>query len=519
MTKSTKPTTTVTSKGFPAVQDRFKIAPESMATIVIFGATGDLAGRKLIPAIYNLWVAGFLPPKIAVVGVGRKNLGDNTFRENMCEMLKKHSRTGHGTDDSCDPFVGSLHYRSLEFNDAAGFARLATDLTALETKLGSPGHRLYYLATSPEFFAKIVEGLGAAGMVRNEGDSIWSRVVIEKPFGNDLASAKALNQEITQVLAENQIYRIDHYLGKETVQNIFAFRFGNAIFEPLFNQKYVDNVQVTVAETVGMEGRRGEFYDKTGALRDVVQNHALQLMCIVAMEPPAAFGPKEIRDEKTKVLTSVVVPKEDPIESWICRGQYTEGSQIKGYLSEEGVPPESTTETFVALRLRIDNWRWAGVPFLLRTGKRMKSRVTEIAIQFKHPPTKFFEKLGCKSPETNVLVFRIQPDEAISLTFTAKTPGMEFDLLPVTMDFHYGQVFDTNLPDAYERLLLDALRGDASLFTRADEIEYAWRIVTETMEAWHGDAPPELYRPGSWGPSVASRLLAGVGGEWRQPAV
>ena len=497
---------------------QYTVPPEAMATIVIFGATGDLAGRKLIPAIYNLWRNDFLPKKIAVVGVGRKDLSDNVFRENMCEMLKKYSRTGHGSSDSCDPFVGNLHYRSLNFDDAAGYSALAKSLDDLEAGMGSPGHRLYYLATAPEYFAKIVEGLGGAGMVRDEEDSKWSRVVIEKPFGNDLASAKALNTRICHVLAENQIYRIDHYLGKETVQNIFAFRFGNAIFEPLFNQKYIDHIQITVAETVGMEGRRGEFYDKTGALRDVVQNHALQLMCIVAMEPPSAFGSKEIRDEKTKVLTSVAVPKNDPLESWVCRGQYTEGPQIKGYLTEEGVPSDSTTESYVGLRLNIDNWRWAGVPFFIRTGKRMKSRATEIAIQFKHPPTRFFEKLGCNTPETNVLVFRIQPDEAISLTFTAKTPGMEFGLLPVNMDFNYGDAFHEALPDAYERLLLDALRGDPSLFTRADEIESAWRIVTDIMEAWNGNQPPELYRPGSWGPSAANRLLAPFNGVWRQPA-
>ena len=494
----------------------FHIAEEHMATIVIFGATGDLAQRKLIPAIYHLWRGGYLPKRLAVVGVSRRDLSDDVYREMMCEALKKFSRTASSGDDSCDPFVGNLYYHSLNFAGDEDFSGLGERLEQLEKKLELSGNRLFYLSTAPDFFPTIIDKLGAANMVRNGNDSKWARVVIEKPFGHDLESARALNAEVQSVLGEDQIFRIDHYLGKETVQNIFAFRFGNAIFEPLFNQKYVDHVQITVAETIGMEGRRGEFYDKTGALRDVVQNHALQLMCLVAMEPPAIFNAKQIRDEKVKVLTSTDLPKQDP-RKWLIRGQYTEGRDIKGYLNEQGVASDSLTETFVALKLFVDNWRWAGVPFFIRHGKYLKKRVTEIVIQFRHPPTHYFKHMGVDMPDSNVLVFRIQPDEAISLRFSAKPPGMEFQIQPVDMDFNYGHAFQKDMPDAYERLILDALRGDSTLFTRADEIENAWRIVTDILHIWETQPPPELYRPGTWGPSAADRLFEGCQGCWRSP--
>lgn len=496
---------------------RFVVGPESMATLVIFGATGDLAQRKLIPAVYNLWAGGFLPERIAVVGVARREKSDGQFREEMCEALKQFSRTGHGSSDSCDPFVSNLYYQPLRFTEPGDYDLLARRLEEIEGRLGAPGHRLYYLATAPEFFAGVVERLGAAGMVSRPGDPRYTRVVIEKPFGYDLDSARELNRSIGRVLSEDQICRIDHYLGKETVQNILAFRFGNAIFEPLFSQKYVDHVQITVAETVGMEGRRGAFYDTTGALRDVVQNHALQLMCLVAMEPPARYGAKEIRDEKLKVLNAVVLPSGEALESWCVTGQYAGGPDMPAYLAEEGVNPDSATETFAALRLRIDNWRWAGVPFFIRTGKRLKSRLTEIAIQFKQAPTHFFGQLGAAVPPANTLVFRIQPGEAISLTFSAKPPGMDFRIQPVTMDFDYGQAFKQDLPEAYERLLLDALRGDSTLFMRSDEIESAWAIITQALDALDGAPPPELYRPGGWGPTAANRLFEVCQGGWRNP--
>ncbi|MFA6241575.1 MAG: glucose-6-phosphate dehydrogenase [Candidatus Hydrogenedentales bacterium] len=402
---SIKPTAAFQGKATTADQFRYRITEEAMGTVVIFGATGDLASRKLIPAIYNLWNAGFLPKRIAVVGVARRPKTDAQFREEMCEALKKFSRTNHGLGDSCDPFVSNVYYYQLELGDAEGYKGLRTRLDELDTQLGAPGNRLFYLAVAPEYFAPIVENLGGAGLVRAVGEDRFTRVVVEKPFGHDLESARLLNAQISAVLAEDQVYRIDHYLGKETVQNIFAFRFGNAIFEPLFNQKYVDHVQITMAETVGMEGRRGAFYDKTGALRDVVQNHLLQLLCLVAMEPPALLGAKHTRDEKVKVLSSVSIPDKDPLPAWCVRGQYAESPGQPGYLSEEGVAHDSVTETYLALRLHVDNWRWAGVPFLLRAGKRLKSRVTEIAIQFKQPPMHFFREIGIPVPMANMLAF------------------------------------------------------------------------------------------------------------------
>ncbi|MBN2311394.1 MAG: glucose-6-phosphate dehydrogenase [Candidatus Hydrogenedentes bacterium] len=486
-----------------------------MGTIVIFGATGDLAGRKLIPAIYNLWAAGFLPRKIAVVGVARKDKSDGEFRAEMCEALKKHSRTGHGDSDSCDPFVSNLYYHRFDFTSGDNLAGLRARLADIEQAAGLSGHRLFYLAVSPEFFVPIVSRLGQDGLIYPPGGARWARVVFEKPFGHDVDSARALNGAIAQDLSENQIYRIDHYLGKETVQNIFAFRFGNAIFEPLFNQHYVDHVQITMAETVGMEGRRGAFYDGIGAMRDVLQNHLFQILCLVAMEVPARFRAKEVHDEKMKVLCSVALPKDEPIEAWCVRGQYTSAPGVPGYLDEAGVRPDSHTETYVALRLFVDNWRWAGVPFLLRAGKALAKRVTEVAIQFKQPPTHYFRELSVAAPQANALVFRIQPDEGISLTFNAKPPGMDFHIQPVTMDFNYGQAFSGSLPEAYERLLLDALRGDSTLFMRGDEIECAWCLVTEVLRRWKEAPAPEPYRPGTWGPPSAARLFGPARGQWR----
>ncbi|MDZ4861174.1 MAG: glucose-6-phosphate dehydrogenase [Candidatus Hydrogenedentes bacterium] len=496
---------------------RYRLNDQQMATITIFGATGDLASRKLFPAIFNLWHAGFLPKKIAVVGVARKPKSDAQFREEMCEALKKFSRTLDGLGDACDPFVSNIYYQQVEFHDPAAFTRLRERLESIEQKHNMPGHRLHYMAVAPEFFAPIIEQLGGAGLTRNGDGGPWSRVVIEKPFGHDLASARALTDRIGKVLGEDQVYRIDHYLGKETVQNIFSFRFGNAIFEPLFNQKYVEHVQITMAETVGMEGRRGAFYDANGALRDVMQNHLLQLLCLVAMEPPALSGAKHTRDEKVKVLSSVEVPVDDAFDTWCVRGQYADAPGVPGYLSEEGVAKNSITETYLALRLRIDNWRWAGVPFLLRTGKCLKERVTEIAVQFKQPPTHFFRDLGIPMPHANMLAFRIQPDEAISLRFNAKQPGMEMQIQAVNMDFAYESTFAEDLPEAYERLLLDALRGDSTLFMRSDEIDYAWQIATTVADSWKNVPPPLPYAPGAWGPKEAGALFLGSHGCWRTP--
>lgn len=495
----------------------YSISKDKMATIVIFGATGDLAGRKLIPAIYNLWQAGYLPERIAVVGVARKPKTDNEFREEMCDALKKHSRTGHGDNDACDPFVRNLYYHQINFVDDT-FDSLDPRLDEVEKEAGLSGHRLFYLSVSPSLFEVCINKLRDAGLVHDPDDSTWTRVVVEKPFGQDLESARQLNAILLSAVDERQVYRIDHYLGKETVQNIFAFRFGNAVFEPLFNQRYVDHVQIAVAETGGMEGRRGPFYDETGALRDVVQNHGLQLLSIIAMEPPVRFTAKDIRDEKEKVLRSVRL-SDGPIEDWCVRGQYTAGAGMPGYREEEGVATDSNTETYVALRLNVENWRWAGVPFYIRTGKAMKEKVTEIAIQFKRPPADPFRARGVDVPDPNLLLVRIQPKEAISLNFNSKPPGMAFDLEHVRMDFTYGQTFSEQLPEAYERLLLDAIRGDSTLFMRSDEIEEAWTICTEILERWQQAPPPNTYPAGTWGPAEADGLLQGCQGEWRKPSV
>lgn len=488
-----------------------RIAQEAMGTIVIFGATGDLARRKLIPALFKLWKGGFLPERVAIVGVARRELSHEEFRGNAIDALCDHA----GADEArAKKFAEHIHYYPLAFGESEGYAGLAEWLRERDTEWGLNGNRLFYLSTAPNFFATIVENLGRVGLTNHKGET-WSRVVIEKPFGEDLETAQALNSQLLSVLSEEQIFRIDHYLGKETVQNILAFRFGNSIFEPIFNQQYIDHVQITVAETVSMEGRRGEFYDRTGAMRDVVQNHGLQLLSLVAMEPPATFSAQHIRDEKVKVLASTDLPTKEPLEDWLVRGQYSGSRDITGYASEVGVAENSVTETFVAQKLYIDNWRWAGVPFFIRTGKCLAERRTEIAVRFRHPPTHYFKTLGLPVPDANVLVFRIQPDEAIFLRFNAKPPGMAFKIQSVDMDFEYGETFQRGLPEAYERLLLDALRGDSTLFTRADEIEHAWSLVTRTREAWDNAPPPDLYRPGSWGPPSSDRLMQNCQGGWR----
>jgi len=438
--------------------------------------------------------------------------------------VQTHSHTPP-SQDAWERFAGRLRYHALVFDDASAYAGLAAALAA-DGACGTAA-RVFYLAADPAFFMPIIENLGRAGLLRGGGQPAV-RVVIEKPFGRDLESALALSRGVAAVLDEEQVYRIDHYLGKETVLNILSFRFGNAIFETLFNSRYVDHVQITVAETVGMEGRRGQYYDTAGALRDVVQNHALQLLGLVAMEPPAVFAPKEIRDEKVKVLRSLRPIAAGAAGQQVVRGQYVAGTvddrPAPAYRAEYGVDPRSTTETYVALRLLIDNWRWAGVPFLLRTGKRLARRTTEIAVQFKQPPLHLFTTVECvgdvcdiSQAKPNVLVFRIQPDEGISLLFSAKRPGMLFQLHPVQMDFFYNQAFPAALPEAYERLLLDAVRGDSTLFTRNDEVQAAWEFLDPILRSWSGPKPPPLhfYEAGTWGPPAADSLLEGCGAQWR----
>ena len=501
------------------------VTPEPF-TLVIFGATGDLAQRKLLPALAGLWQEKFFPDKFAVVGVGRRPKAPEAFRADVQAALAKF-RPEAAQKGDLDSFLGHVFYHPADTTTTDGMKRLAAALEQLEREQGLPGNRAFYLAIDPELFSSAIEHLAAAGLVRAPGASGWTRVVIEKPFGRDLHSARELDQHIGRFLHPDQVYRIDHYLGKETVQNLVAFRFGNAIFEPLFGRQFVDHIQITVAETVGMEGKRGSFYDHAGALRDVVQNHMLQLLALVTMDPPASLMARDVRDAKLKVLRTLVPLEGKEVERRVVRGQYgpgtVEGKPVRAYREEEGVDPASDTETYVALRAEIENWRWAGVPMFLRTGKRLPRRVTEIAVQFKLPPLRLFRSVECvgdfcdlTDAQPAVLVFRIQPDEGISLSFAAKRPGMQVALHPVRFEFDYDKSFAQQLPEAYERLLLDALRGDQTLFMRAEELEAAWEYITPILRAWESAPSPPNYAAGSWGPAAASRLMEGCcEGGWR----
>ncbi len=500
------------------------------ASILIFGASGDLTARKLIPALYTLWKTEFLPEKSQIIGVARREKTDDAFREEMKAACQQASRTGPISDDDWATFASRLYYRRVDLDDPEQFDRLKKDVESLEQHNGLEGRRLVYMATDPSLFTPSVKALQQAGMIPDKSDPNWLRVVFEKPFGNDLQSAQELSKNLKSMLHEDQIYRIDHYLGKETVQNILLFRFGNAIFEPLLNRNHVDHIQITVAESQGMERGRGGYYDKSGALRDVLQNHVLQLMCLIAMEPPALFRGNEIRDEKVKVLQAMAPGDTTNIDNWAIAGQYTAAKigdeDAKGYRQEDRIPPDSKRETYVAMEVYVDNWRWAGVPFYLRTGKRLPKRVSEIAIQFKHPPLNLFTTVECEGDicdlveaRPNMLIFRIQPEEAISLKTTTKRPGMQYQIHPVTMDFRYDEEFNIGIPEAYERLLLDVLRGDSTLFTRSDELEAAWAFVDPVLNKWETDPDfqPETYPAGSWGPQKAEALLHDAVRNWRKP--
>lgn len=499
-------------------------------TLLIFGASGDLTARKLVPALFQLWADGFLSDRSLIVGVARREKNDAAFRDELRAAVLEHARSKDVAAQRWDEFATRLGYVSADITRPDDLRRMDALVRQREQALGLSGRRIVYLATSPDLFLPAVEGLAAAGLVPDRRESERLKVVVEKPFGTDLASAEQLNQGLDRVLREQQIYRIDHYLGKETVQNLLLFRFGNAIFEPIFNRQHVDHVQITVAESQGIEGGRGGYYDKAGALRDVLQNHVLQLLCLVAMEPPTSFAGEFIRDEKLKVLHALGPGSAGEVAHWAVAGQYAaaaiHGQRIKAYLDEERIAPGSTTETYVAVEARVDNWRWAGVPFYLRTGKRLPARMTEIVVVFKHPPLNLFHTVECEGSlcrlveaQPNRLIFRIQPQESISLMFSAKQPGMQYQVRPVKMDFEYDETFfDVPLPEAYERLLLDVMRGDATLFTRSDELLAAWRFVDPILQAWaSAEHRPELYPAGTWGPKGADDLLVRSGRRWYNP--
>lgn len=482
--------------------------------MVIFGASGDLAKRKLLPALWALNETQQLPPGFSIVGVARTELSHEDFRQQLRESIT-HDRT---IDQAMlDAFLQSLFYVTGSVDEVDTFTRLKQCLDEIDRDRGTAGNRIFYLATAPTFFPVITEQLGQAGMVQRQSDgSGWSRIVIEKPFGRDLSTARDLNRVVHGVFDESQVYRIDHYLGKETVQNILHFRFANAIWEPIWNRRYVDHVQITVAESLGVEGRGG-YYEESGIVRDMLENHMLQLLTLVAMEPPISFDADAVRDEKVKVLRGTQPFDRERVLRDAVRGQYAAGwiggQRVPGYREEEKVAPESATPTYVAATFYIDSWRWQGVPFYLRSGKRLPKRVSEIAVQFKPGPQLLF---GPTAP--NVLVLRIQPDEGISLQFEAKVPGPTPRHRPVAMDFHYGTAFATAPAEAYQRLLLDVMLGDSTLFARRDEVEAAWTLMAPILETWDASPPDELpnYEAGTWGPEAADQMLESVGRRWRR---
>jgi len=493
-----------------------RLAPEP-CTLVIFGATGDLTHRKLIPALYNLAAEGALPPAITIIGFARREKTSEQFRIELEAATRKFSRTPVN-DDLWKSFASSVVYHQSPFDDAEGYRTLAAEMEKADRERGTGGNRLYYLAVAPDQFPVILRHLSESGLSTAAPGS-WARVIVEKPFGKDLKTAQALNGLVSEVFPERDTYRIDHYLGKETAQNIMVMRFANSIFESLWDSSHISHVQITAVEPLGVEGRAG-YYDTSGAMRDMVQNHLLQLLTLTAMEPPTSLSADAIRDEKVKVLRSLRPLTGKDVFDHVVRAQYTpgliNGQPVTGYREADGVPKDSATETYVALQVYIDNWRWAGVPFFIRTAKRMPKGGTEIAITFKSVPRVLFNQSG-HGVDENVLVIRIQPDEGVSLRMSAKMPGSSLRIEPVKMDFHYGTSFGKATPEAYERLLLDAMSGDATLFARRDEVEEAWAFVDGIEEAWKTRTDDlAFYDAGSWGPAAADELAARHGVTWRR---
>jgi glucose-6-phosphate 1-dehydrogenase len=493
--------------------ERLPVAPTSL---VIFGATGDLARRKLLPALYNLAHDGALPQRFHLVGVARKEKAHEDYRAECAEAIRRFSRRPPD-EDVLKGLLENVRYIPGTFDDPSVYETLGKTLDEFEQIAGEPLNRAFYLATAPQFFPVIVEALGDHRLAHHEGAAV--RVIIEKPFGTSLEEARELNRCVLAIFDETQVFRIDHYLGKETVQNMLAFRFANGMFEPFWNRNYIDSVQITAAEDVGV-GTRAEYYDKAGALRDLIQNHMLQLLCHVSMEPPVKFTAEEVRNEKVKVLESVPEPTPEQVPEIAVRAQYglghAGGEDVPGYLEEPGVPPDSSTETYAALRLEIDNWRWAGVPFYLRTGKRLARKLTEIAVTLKPVPHLAFSQQGSLGVQPNQLVLTLQPNEGVSLRLVAKIPGTRMIIRPVNMEFLYGTSFLSQSPEAYERLITDAMRGEATLFTRNDEVEAQWRICDPILRAWtQMGGPLPKYEAGSQGPKEAELILR-PGDQWRR---
>jgi glucose-6-phosphate 1-dehydrogenase len=493
-------------------------APEPCA-MVVFGGSGDLAHRKIFPALYNLAVGAHLPAAFGAIGVSKSPFSHQEYADEMKEAVSKFSRTKPLDNEVWTDFAGGIRYCAGSFDDASTFKKLKEQLEELDKSRGTRGNRLFYFATPPTTFPIILGQLKNAGLIKSPLDPSFTRIVIEKPFGRDLASARALNRLVLQTADEKQIFRIDHYLGKETVQNLLVFRFANSIFEPVWNRQYVDHVQITAGEELGIEAR-GKYYEEAGILRDMIQNHVLQLVCLTAMEPPIAFDADAVRDEKIKVLRAIdAFDSPEAVAQNVVLGQYGPGSifgaDVPGYQQEKDVAQGSRTPTFVALKLKIQSWRWDGVPFYIRSGKRMPKRATEIAIHFKPLPHTLFGQ-GTSAP--NVLVVRVQPQEGIALRFSAKVPGERYRPRSVSMDFRYGTTFGAASPEAYERLLLDAMRGDQTLFTRKDEVEAAWRIVGSILNVTENSQTPapSPYEAGTWGPKEAEELLERDGHAWRR---
>jgi glucose-6-phosphate 1-dehydrogenase len=495
--------------------------PADPCVMVIFGASGDLTKRKLIPALMNLESGGLLSEHFAVIGNARADMTDEAFRQKLIGEVREFVPAD--AIDRVNAWIAErVFYVRGEFGDDTMYQRLGETITRVNAQVAAQGNVLFYLATPPDYFIEIVQRLGQAELLNEQAGHSWRRVIIEKPFGHDLESARTLNREIGRVLNESQIYRIDHYLGKETVQNLMVFRFANGIFEPTWNRRYIDHVQITVAETVGVEGRGG-YYESAGALRDMVQNHLFQVLALTALEPPVSFDADTVRDERVKPLRAIRPFSRKCIECDVVRGQYVagelNGQPVRGYREEEKVDPHSRTETYIAMRVNIDDWRWAGVPFYLRTGKRLPKRVSEIAIQFKSAPLVLFRGACQDQMEPNLLIVRIQPDEGISLRFQAKVPGPDVSLGTVRMDFKYADYFGSKPSTGYETLLYDCMTGDSTLFHRADIIETGWKIVTPILEEWEHGAhhPLPTYAAGTWGPSEADELLRRDGHAWRMP--